>query len=131
MAWVEAVSTTEPERRRFRLTNPATLEPVGEFDAQSESEVRAAVERARKVQPEWAALEFEERARFLQRAVAQLLERQDEIVDVVVGETGKPTIEAFASEVLISCDVLTWYAKRAKRIASSSRFANSNARSSS
>ena len=116
MAWVEALPSTEPERRRFRLKNPVTLEALGEFDVQSDAAVRAAVERARKVQPEWAGLEFDARGRFLARAVQQLIARQDEFVDVIVGETGKPTVEAFASEIVASCDVLTWYAKRARRI---------------
>jgi succinate-semialdehyde dehydrogenase/glutarate-semialdehyde dehydrogenase len=116
MAWLEAVPTNEPERRRFRLKNPATLETVGEFDAQPEAEVRAAVERARKAQPEWAALDFDARGRFLERAVRHLIAHQDEFVDVIVSETGKPPVEAFSAEIVTSCDVLTWYAKRAKRI---------------
>ena len=116
MAWLEAVPNSGSESRRYRLKNPVTLEPVGDFDAASEHEVRAAVECARKVQPDWAGLGFEARGRFLQRAVQQLLERQDEFVATIVAETGKPTVEAFASEIVTSCDVLTWYAKRAHRI---------------
>ena len=123
MAWLEAVPATESTsgsdgaaRRRFRLKNPVTLQPVGEFDAQPASEVRAAVERARKAQPEWASLDFDERGRFLQRAVTHLLQNHDAYVETIVAETGKPTGEAFASEIVTSCDVLTWYAKRARRI---------------
>ena len=116
MAWLEAVPNSGSESRRYRLKNPVTLEPVGDFEAASEHEVRAAVECARKVQPDWAGLGFEARGRFLQRAVQQLLERQDEFVATIVAETGKPTVEAFASEIVTSCDVLTWYAKRAHRI---------------
>jgi len=128
MAWLEAVpasdlATSESgggsdggARRRYRLRNPVTLEPVGEFDAQREAEVCAAVECARKAQPAWAALDFDERGRFLQRAVAHLLENQDVFIETIVAETGKPTIEAFAAEIVASCDVLTWYAKRARRI---------------
>jgi len=116
MAWVEAASSDEPGRRRYRLLNPASLESVGEFDALGEAEVHAAVERARKAWPQWAALEFDERGRYLQRAVAHLIAHQDEFVDVIVRETGKPTVEAFASEILAACDALTFYAKRARRI---------------
>jgi acyl-CoA reductase-like NAD-dependent aldehyde dehydrogenase len=116
MAWLEPIPATESGLRRFRLKSPVTLEPVGEFDAQPEAEVRAAVERARKAQPAWAGLDFDARGRFLRRAVAHLIERQDEFVDVIVGETGKPRVEAFAAEIVASCDVLTWYAKRARRV---------------
>ena len=116
MAVVEGVPSTDPGRRRLRLASPVTLEPVGEFDVQTGDDVRAAVERARKAQGEWAELPFEARGRYLGRAVECLMDRQDELVETVVRETGKPTIEAFASEVLAACDALTWYAKRARRI---------------
>jgi len=116
MAWVEAVSSNEPERRRYRLKNPVTLEPVGEFDAQNETEVSAALECARKAQPAWASLGFDARGRYLQRAVQHLIARQDDFVETIVAETGKPAVEAYASEIVASCDVLTFYAKRARRI---------------
>lgn len=124
MAWLEAVPTGESAgeaeggagRRRYRLKNPVTLEPVGEFEAAADSEVRAAVERARKAQPSWADLGFDERGRFLRRAVGHLLEHQDAFVETIVAETGKPAVEAYASEIVTACDALTWYAKRAHRI---------------
>ncbi|MEE9608998.1 MAG: succinic semialdehyde dehydrogenase [Myxococcota bacterium] len=116
MAVVERVETADGERRRLRLSSPATLEPLGEIEVQNDADVRAAVERARKAQPAWAGLGFEQRGRYLERAVRALVERQDEFVDVIVSETGKPRVEALASEIVSSCDALQFYAKRAKRI---------------
>jgi acyl-CoA reductase-like NAD-dependent aldehyde dehydrogenase len=119
MAVVERVepSTSAPgARRRLRLRSPATLDPIGEIEVQNAEDVRAAVERARKAQPGWAALSFDERARYLTRAVRVLLERQDDYLDVIVRETGKPRTEALAVEILAACDALSFYAKRAKRI---------------
>jgi acyl-CoA reductase-like NAD-dependent aldehyde dehydrogenase len=116
MAVVEQAGTGPDGRRRLRISNPATLEPVGEIEVQTAVDVGAAIERARKAQPEWAALGFEGRARFLRRAVDVLLDRQDEFVDVIVAETGKPRVEALAAEILTSCDALQFYAKRARRI---------------
>lgn len=116
MAVVEPVETPAGARRRLRLRSPATLEEIGEIELQSPSDVRAAVERARKAQPGWAALRFEERARVLGRAVRILLERQDAFADVIVRETGKPRAEALAVEILAACDALSFYARRAKRI---------------
>ena len=71
MAVVEPIDAAEGGRR-LRLRNPATLEPVGEIDVADGDEVRAAVERARKAQPEWAGLGFRERGRYLERAVKVL-----------------------------------------------------------
>jgi acyl-CoA reductase-like NAD-dependent aldehyde dehydrogenase len=113
---VEAAAGASGVRRRLRLRNPATLDPIGEIEVQTETEVRAAVERAREAQPGWAALRFGDRARYLRRAIAILLERQDEFLDVIVGETGKPRSEALAVEIFAACDALSFYAKRAKRI---------------
>jgi acyl-CoA reductase-like NAD-dependent aldehyde dehydrogenase len=116
MAVVEQLGSSGAERRRLRLSNPATLVPVGEIEVQTAADVEAAVERARKAQPDWAALSFEERGRYLERAVRVILEREDELLDVIVSETGKPRLEALATELLTACDALQFYAKRAKRI---------------
>ena len=116
MAVVEQVETSGAGRRKLRLASPATLAPVGEIEVQNAADVRAAVERARKAAPAWAALSIAERGRFLERAVRVILERQDELVDVLVSETGKPRLEALATELVTSCDALQFYAKRAGRI---------------
>lgn len=114
MAIVEPASTEASGRPRLRLRNPATLELIDEFEVQSESDVRAAVERARKAQPEWAALKVAERGRILTRALPMMVERQEDLVGVIVRETGKPRPEALA-EVLGACDALQFYAKRAPK----------------
>lgn len=116
MAILEPLESAGGPRRRYRLRSPATLEPVGEFEARTQSDVRAALEIARKAQPDWAMLPIDERARYLTRAVRALLQRQDEFVAVIRRETGKPEVEALAAEVLAACDALSFYAKRAKRI---------------
>jgi acyl-CoA reductase-like NAD-dependent aldehyde dehydrogenase len=116
MAILEPLESGASARRRYQLRSPATLEPVGEFEARSEADVQTALEVARKAQPEWGALPIEERGRFLQRAVRVLLARQEEFVAVIRRETGKPEAEALAVEVLAGCDALSFYAKRARRI---------------
>ena len=116
MGVVEQVENAADGRRRLRLSNPATLDRIGEFEVQTAAEVSGAIERARKAQPDWGALSVSERGRTLQRAVRILQERADEFVDVIVSETGKPRIEALAGEILSSCDAVQFYAKGAKRI---------------
>ena len=96
MAIVEPAGSGGSGRRRLRLRNPATLEPLDEFEVETEEDVRAAVERARKAQPEWAALKISERGRILCRAIPHLIDRQEELVDAIVRETGKPKPEALA-----------------------------------
>jgi acyl-CoA reductase-like NAD-dependent aldehyde dehydrogenase len=116
MAILEPLEPGPGDRRRYRLRSPATLEPIGELEARGAGDVRAALEMARKAQPDWAALPVDERARYLRRAVRVVLARQGELVDAIRRETGKPETEALAAEVLAACDALTFYARRARRI---------------
>ena len=116
MAIVERMDRTGDGRTRLRLANPATLRPLGEVEVETPEDVAAAVERARKAQPAWAALGFRERGRFVERAIASLIERQDHYIDVIISETGKPRMEALTTEVLAACDAMRFYAKRAGRI---------------
>ena len=116
MAVVEQAENSGVERRTLRLSNPATLVSIGEFAVMNAADVAAAVECARKAQPAWAAQSFEERGRVLERAVRVILDREDELLDVIVSETGKPRMEALATELITSCDALQFYAKNARRI---------------
>jgi succinate-semialdehyde dehydrogenase/glutarate-semialdehyde dehydrogenase len=116
LAVVEPIAEAGARTRRLRLTNPATLAPIGEIDVATAADVAQAVQRARKAQPEWAATSFRERRRLLERAVRLLVAQQDEFLEVIRSETGKPLEEAQATEILGACDALQFYAKRAERI---------------
>jgi succinate-semialdehyde dehydrogenase/glutarate-semialdehyde dehydrogenase len=49
------------------------------------------------------------------RLLDQFVKRQDEIVELVIQETGKPRTEAIGMEVFACCDAISFYAKRAPR----------------
>ncbi len=115
MAVVERIAGVGT-RSRLRLSNPATLAPLGELEIADVADVEAALSRARKAQAEWGSASFAERSRVLERAIRVLVEEQDAFVDVIVQETGKPREEALAIEVLSACDSLQWYAKHASRV---------------
>jgi succinate-semialdehyde dehydrogenase/glutarate-semialdehyde dehydrogenase len=116
MAIVTPIETAPGQRRRLRLSSPATRETIGAIEVQNAEDVAVALEAARKAQPEWAALSFDERARFLDRAVKTLVERQDDFIEVVLRESGKPRTEALMMEIFAGCDALTYYAKRSRDI---------------
>jgi succinate-semialdehyde dehydrogenase/glutarate-semialdehyde dehydrogenase len=116
MAIVTPLDTAAGERRRLALANPATLEPIGEIEVQTAQDVAAAVERARKAQPDWGGLPVEERARVMRRVLDVLLARQEDVLDVVIQETGKPRTEALQMEVFAVGDALNYYAKIAPRL---------------
>ncbi|MFQ5418490.1 MAG: aldehyde dehydrogenase family protein, partial [Myxococcota bacterium] len=99
MAIVTPIETAPGERRRLALASPANLEPIGEIDVHTADDVRSAVEIARKAQPAWGEIGFDERARVMRRALHILLEQQDEFIETVVRETGKARAEALMMEI--------------------------------
>jgi succinate-semialdehyde dehydrogenase/glutarate-semialdehyde dehydrogenase len=116
MAIIESVEPAAGSRPLYRLRNPATLELAGEFEAATADDVQNALDSARKAQPGWAELGFDERARYMDRAIQALVEKQDDFLEVVLRETGKARSEAIAMEILAGCDVLGFYAGRAEEI---------------
>lgn len=104
------------ERRKLEVFSPATLEKTGEIEVASASDVRRAVERARAAQPGWSELGIRRRSRYLIAVREALLDRADELVEIICSDTGKPRIEALSSEVRACCDALTHLAKNARRL---------------
>ena len=74
--------------------NPRTGELLAEIPAVDPAEVPEIVERARKVQPEWAAIPPASRARYLKEIRHRVYDRIDDVVEVVSSETGKSPREA-------------------------------------
>jgi acyl-CoA reductase-like NAD-dependent aldehyde dehydrogenase len=113
MAIVTPIDTPSGSRRRLRLASPATLETLCEIEVQTAEDVREAVERARKAQPGWAGRSFDERGRYMMRALEILIDRQDEFMDQILGETPKPRTQAILMDIFAACDSLHYYAKSA------------------
>ena len=100
----------------LRVVSPATLEVVGTTPATHPSAVQEIVVEARLAQQAWGETPVEERAATLRRVGHAVLDRADEIADVVVAETGKPRTEAFTSELFPAVDALAWLAREAPRL---------------
>ncbi len=96
--------------------NPATGERLGAVAITAPEEVQAVVDAVAGVQPFWAQLTLEDRARYLQRAAQVVIDESDEIRDLIVREQGKPRNEAFAMEVLPTIDGLNWIARAGQDI---------------
>jgi len=97
-------------------TNPATGEHLGSVPVCDAGAVREAVARARRAQQEWAVLPLDERCRRVRRVAERVLARADEIVELLVAETGKPRQEALLHEVVVVADLVHHFARRAPRI---------------
>ncbi|MEH6591017.1 MAG: aldehyde dehydrogenase family protein [Halioglobus sp.] len=102
-------------RRHLQLRSPIDMEPIGELICANEDDVKAAITKARKTQPSWAATSMRQRREIVERALQVVLARQDEIIDTVVRETGKAKTDAMSMEVFSVADSLCYYAKHAEK----------------
>ncbi len=114
MSLYEPIESTD-SRRHLQLRSPVTLEPTGELICANEEDVASAIQRARAAQPAWAATSMGERAAIVERALKIVLQKQDEIIDTVVRETGKARTDAMSMEVFSVADQLCYYAKNAEK----------------
>src|SRR5262245_47493134 len=85
--------------RRFEQRNPANLSEVtGTFADSDRTDVDAAIAAAEAAFPSWRALSPLARKGYLQRALAEIVARRDEIAAAITRENGKALREA-SSEV--------------------------------
>ncbi|MGB7601364.1 MAG: aldehyde dehydrogenase family protein [Candidatus Sulfotelmatobacter sp.] len=90
--------------RKISSVNPATGEVLRELECASESEVRAAVARARRAQASWAAIGVRKRIAILRDFQRRLHEKKSQIAEAITREAGKPLVEALTTEVLVVLD---------------------------
>ncbi len=126
-------SATEPKISKQRLAELASLVPrvgsdtstilvespltatvLGEVPRCSRATVDKAVRRAARAQPNWAERSFRDRGAIFLKYHDLILERQDEILDLIQLETGKARKHAF-EEVADVALVCRYYALNAER----------------
>ncbi len=108
-------STKSTSKRRapkpaLESFSPATGELVGTVETLTPAQVPGVVDEVAEVQPFWAALSLDDRARYLRRAGDVLLEDLDEIAELLTNEQGKPRVEGYTMEILPTVDSLKWIA---------------------
>lgn len=87
-----------------------TGEPLADMPKGTEEDVVEAVRRARAAQREWAEVPVRSRAEILERVADLVLERREELMDIVQAETGKNRASA-QEEVLDIVITARHYAK--------------------
>ncbi|HKH40312.1 MAG TPA: aldehyde dehydrogenase family protein [Solirubrobacterales bacterium] len=111
-----------PKRSKAKASlesfNPTTGELVGSVETLTPAKVQGVVDDVAEVQPFWAALTLEDRARYMRRASDVLLEDLDEIAELLTNEQGKPRVESYTMELLPTIDSLKWIADNGPEILS-------------
>ena len=98
-----------PRSATIETFDPRTGAPLAVVPDAGPDVVAAAVARARAAAPTWGALTFKERAGHLLVVRDRLLDRADELVDVICAETGKQRAEAVTTELMAVCETIDWY----------------------
>ncbi len=102
------------ERMAIRTLNPATGELVRKFDAHTDAEVEAKLERAAATFRTWKRVPFAERSKLMRRACEVLERDKDQLARTMVLEMGKP-IKAAVQEVEKCARACDFYANNAER----------------
>ncbi len=116
-------SQSSPElTKEVGSRNPVTGKELGRSPILGVDEIRQALAKARTAQSAWASRPIRERARIVLQAKHLLVERQDEISNLISIETGKPSVEALATEVLPSANLMDYFARKTEKFLRDEQF---------
>jgi acyl-CoA reductase-like NAD-dependent aldehyde dehydrogenase len=108
--WVEAGNGT------YDVVNPATEQSVGQAPNASVADADAAAAAASDALPAWAATPVEERLALLKAAAAAIRAKNDELVPLVIAETGATASVGSRMQVPISADRFDRYSRDIRHI---------------
>ena len=74
-----------------------------------------------EVQPFWAQLRLEDRARYMRRTAQVIIDRLDELTTLLTREQGKPRNESYVMELVPTIDALHWIADNGPKILADER----------
>jgi len=94
----------------FESINPANGEILAQVESASMDDIDKAVASAKRGQKIWASLPVMERTRILNRAVALLRQRNEQIAQIETHDTGKPFAETSTVDITTGADVIEYYA---------------------
>lgn len=98
---------------RTQSHSPLTGELVADYPACAPQDVRAAFAKARRAQAAWAETPLRDRARFVARFHDLLLDRSEQLMDLIQIESGKARRNAL-EEVLSAANVSRHYANASR-----------------
>jgi acyl-CoA reductase-like NAD-dependent aldehyde dehydrogenase len=97
-------------RETIESRNPATGALLGSVQATPPARIDEVVAAAGQVQPLWALLRIEDRARYMRRMAQAIIDEFDDLVQAIGREQGRPRAEVATLELLPAIDALIWIA---------------------
>ena len=108
-------------RETIESRNPATGAVLGSVTATSPERIDEVVRAVGQVQPLWALLRVEDRARYMRRMAQAIVDEFDAIVEEIGHEQGRPRAEVATLELLPAIDALIWIADDGAKVLGSRR----------
>ena len=101
--------------KSFDSLNPATGEVIASYPIFSAEEVRAAVATARSASQDWRDAGFKGRRKVLLAWSKEILDRVEELAELISTETGKPHSDA-KLEAALAAGHISWAARHAEGV---------------
>ena len=110
----ELIDRIADERGTLPVEDPATGLQIARVRTYDAAEVAAIIRDADAARSDWAGRTAKDRARILRRWFDLIIERQEELAQIVTAECGKPIAES-RGEVAYGAAFIEWFAEEAKR----------------
>jgi succinate-semialdehyde dehydrogenase / glutarate-semialdehyde dehydrogenase len=117
--------TESPASETLLARDPATGESIGSVPVAPPAQIESVVREVAKVQPLWALLQLEDRARYMRRMAQAVIDDFDELQESLAREQGRPRAEIAALELLPAIDALIWIANDGANVLGARRVATS------
>ncbi len=106
------------EGKPLEVINPATEEIAGNLNYIDINQAEKALKSAEKAFNNWSSLSLNERGKWIKKIAEAITDRRDQILDILMSETGKPLANAiYDYEMLVDC--LYYFMEEARRLTGS------------
>jgi acyl-CoA reductase-like NAD-dependent aldehyde dehydrogenase len=95
---------------------PASGEVLGSVVRTPPGAVAEVVAQVTGVQPLWALLRLEDRARYMRRMAQAIVDEVDDLRETIAREQGRPRTEVATLELLAAIDALKWVAQEGAKV---------------
>jgi acyl-CoA reductase-like NAD-dependent aldehyde dehydrogenase len=96
--------------------DPATGNILAQFEKTLLAGMPEILSRARAAQSAWCALPIEKRCSQLRVLRDCMMDSRDALADAVVGESGKPRVEALFADLFVALDTAEYFSKHGARL---------------
>ncbi len=101
---------------KISVQNPSTGEFLYDLEPATTTEIEAAYQRAKDIQPKISSMSLDERIHEIAKISDYVIAHQEEIIDRIVLETGKSRFDALSTEIFEVCNGIDYFRDAAPKI---------------